>query len=477
MKKLLIAIVGIGFVAGVYIFIAPPTSPVEKGGITMPTLTKNQLQTILDAQLATYEADGFTLTSKDGSYTLTAKDEQKVRAFLVKKLDEVLPDEYAPLMSELKTAMTQSNESLLTGMEFELKVIEDDQSAKLEVVLKKLPDLFKAELAKSPQDQQTIQTLLDKGSLAYILWLDNKGDFRGVALKDFSENWVKDNQKISLSYTGVSEVHEGDYQKKMRSSQAVKSVNFASTEDNQSFDLSIKDVTGTSSQEDIYNKVANVMVKTLLVNSQNPQGKTTATFTDMYLETLTELEDGFINSSGKYTISKIEVLGPQNAAINLDNLVVAASAKHISKEAMLALQTMGMTANPQVDQEAALKAIDTMLKSGLSFDIEAFDMAKLDLNMGQGMPPIEVKNFKFNLHAQLKENSLNLSSGNPMMYLPFVTLEGKIEIDSADLDKLVMINPMVGMLTGLKKVEGTQAVFAYAFKEGKITINGKPLPF
>ena len=93
--------------------------------------------------------------------------------------------------------MTQSNEPVLAGMEFDLNIIEDEESAKLEVILKKIPDQFKAELAKTPEGQKTIQTLLDKGSLAYILWLDSKGDFRGVALKDFNEKWTTGAQTVS----------------------------------------------------------------------------------------------------------------------------------------------------------------------------------------------------------------------------------------------------------------------------------------
>ena len=266
-------------------------------------------------------------------------------------------------------------------------------------------------------------------------------------------------------------------QKKMRSIQTVKNVTISAKGNGQNFDFSINDVVGKSSQEDIFNKTSNVLMKTIVLDVNSPENKTKISFNDIALDTTSELVNGFINSSGKYTIVRTTVTALQSSTIAIDNLVIAVSGEHVSKEAMLALQTMGLSADPTADQAKMLEAMDKMLKSGLTFDIKAFDIAKLNLNMAQGMPPIEVKNFKFNLHAQLKENSLDLSSGNPMMYLPFVTLEGKIEIDNADLDKLVMINPMVGMLTGLKKVEGTQAVFAYAFKEGKLTINGKPLPF
>ena len=149
------------------------------------------------------------------------------------------------------------------------------------------------------------------------------------------------------------------------------------------------------------------------------------------------------------------------------------SGNHISHEAMLSLAAMNATTQPELAEEA----IEKMLQSGLTFEIQNLSMKTLSIAIDAQLPAIEVRNFKFDLHAQLKENSLNLNDGNALMYLPFIALEGKLELNSADLDKLISLNPMLGMLSIMKKSQGDQAVFEYAFKGGQILINGQPLPF
>ena len=469
MKKLLLGALALAATIGAVLFIVPLTKTTTPDtALAMPKLSVKTLEHLLETQ--TFSDQGFSIEKSAQSFTLQVTQEEKVRHFLVTSLNTLIPTTYAPLVADIKAELSQTQEKLFEGLTFDMHVVDTPESAKLVVVLKKLPASL---IQKLPShDARIIQALLDKGALGYTLWLDEQAVLRGIELNNLDETWSKEGQTTHVRTQDTWARFQGSADTSMQVIQGMKELHITMSQISETFSFILLALEGTSTQTDPFNSQSKITLEALQFHAKNDQEEANATLKNIQTDFHSEVKAGFINSDAAYRIAHTEVVG-NNGKIRIEDFVFMLSGNHISHEAMLSLAAMNATTQPELAEEA----IEKMLQSGLTFEIQNLSMKTLSIAIDAQLPAIEVRNFKFDLHAQLKENSLNLNDGNALMYLPFIALEGKLELNSADLDKLISLNPMLGMLSIMKKSQGDQAVFEYAFKGGQILINGQPLPF
>ena len=472
MNKAILAVAGVAVVGGVYYFTAGKIGTGTSGGMSLPSVSKSELSALVKSQTAGYQAQGFDIAEKDGVFMLKAKDEQKVRTFLFDKFTAMLPQSYSSSLTPLKKEFLRTKDITLAGLEFDMKVVETDEGAKLEVVLTKLPHELQNELERSPK-AKWFKDILDKGTFAYTLSMDKTGKINGIALKDIVEHIEIDKTVIDAKATGIWAKFIGDINGKFKLEEAVKIISVNVKERDNFFGFTINNIEGKVDQKTPYDQVASSSIERITFDLEKYKRLTKFLMTGIALNSKTEDDNGFINSSVDISSHKVDFKVTKNGAVDASIIVedfkFALTGKHISKEAAVALQTASS------DIRQLQPAIQKMLKTGLSLDIDAFDIKKLAFS--SPFMKLEVKDFSFKLHAQLKENSLDMNMGSPMQYIPFIKVNARLALNKADLASIVAMQPMAGMLAGMKKIEGELAVFELAFENGQVTVNGNQLPF
>ena len=474
MNKALLAVAGVAVVGGIYY-----VSTTGGSGVSLPSLSTSELSTLVKSQTAGYEADGFKISETDGVFTLQAADETKVRAFLFKKFTAMLPKSYNASLNPLKQEFLNVKRESLVGLEFDMKVIDTDEGAKLEVILTKLPSKLQKNLENAPK-AKWFKDILDKGAFAYELSMDKKGTVNGIALKDIKEHIEIDKSTVvDAEVSGVWAKFSGDVNAKFTMQEAVKIISLNVKDNNTFLGLTVNNIKGNVEQTTPFDQVASSSIERITFDMEKRNKFIKFLMNGIAVQTKTESKDGFINSTIAVDVHKADYKltrrGKVQADAVVDDFKFSLTGKHISKKAALALQDLSVSANPQADMGALMVAMESMLKSGLSLDVDALNVKKL----GFATPflKLELKDFAFNLHAQLKENSLNMNMGSPMQYIPFIRVNARLALNSEDLDKLVAMQPMAGMLVNMKKVEGDLAVFELVFENGQVTVNGNALPF
>ena len=469
MNKALLAVAGIVVVGGIY-YVA--TTSGKKDGVSLPSLSKSELSALVKSQTAEYEADGFKISEKDGVFVLQAADEKKVRIFLFDKLSAMLPKSYSSTLRPIKREFLSKDENIVAGLEFDMKVIDTDEGAKLEVVLTKLPEHLQKDLESSPK-AKWFKDILDKGTFAYTLSMDKKGTVNGVALKDINEHIEVDKTVIDTKIAGVWAKFAGDVNAKFTMQEAVKIISINVKERNNFFGLTINNIKGNVDQTTPFDQVASSSIERITYDMEKRNKFLKFLMNGIAFQSKTESKNGFVDSTVEMAADKssfkVTRHGKVKSDLMIDGFKFGLTGKHISKEAALALQNLN--ASPKKLESALQK----MLKTGLTLDVDALNVKKVMFTTP--FLALEVKDFTFKLHAQLKENSLDMNMGSPMQYFPFIKVNARLALNSEDLDKIVKMQPMAGMLVNMKKVEGDLAVFELLFENGQVTVNGNQLPF
>lgn len=477
MNKALLAVAGVVAAGGIY-YVATQGPTSGSGDMSLPSLSKSELSTLIQSQKASYKTDGFNITEKDGVFSLTAKDEKKVRAFLFNKLTAMLPKSYSSSLQPLKQEFLASDQKIVAGLEFDMKVIDSKEGAKLEVVLTKLPTHLQKKLERDTK-AQWFKELIDKGAFAYTLSMDKTGKVNGLAIKDIVEHIELPKTIIDTKLEGAWAKFSGDVNGKFKMQEAIKMISFNVKENNNFFGITVNNVKGNLDQTTLFDQTASSSIERIMFDMEKRNKFIKFLMNGVAFSSNTEDDNGFINSNLTMDTDKVDFKvtrkGEVKSSVILDGFKLSVTGKHISKEAALALQNVSTGLNPQKDLGKLQKALEKMVKTGLTLDVDALNVKKLAF--GSPFLAFEVKDFTFNLHAQLKENSLDMNMGSPAQYIPFIKITARLALNNADLDKLVAMQPMAGMVTSMKVVEGELAVFNIVFEAGQIKVNGKPLPF
>ena len=483
MKKILIAVVAVAVVVGAYFFLMTDAS--TKGGLKLDKLSVSDVETILEKKKSEYAAGGFNLTKVGDHYTLVAIDEQKARQFLIQEMKSILPPSYDPVMQGFNESLTSVKEEILKGMVFDMDIVEDSEGAKVEVTLKMLPESLSATLQNKKEADTLITNFLAKGGFAYKIAMNVKGEVEGVELKDINEDLTVDNDKVKLKLLGAWVKMIGDMNGKMESASGLAEASMhVQGANDQSMNISVNDVTSSAKQTGPYDQSSKGSIAKMSFDFKEFGNLISVVLNSMDIDFIASSKDGFLD--GGYTLNTKSITGKgsdktgaSTASLNMQNIVFDVMVNHIqikALESMQMMQNQGLASgligspiaqNPVADQA---QAIMQMLQSGLSFHINALNSELLEITMPNGMPPVALHNFKFNLHADLKENTLDMS--NPMMYMPFVEIKGSIAMAEADLETIAQMAPMAGMFLAMKRVEGGQAIFDIEFAQGHIKVNG-----
>ena len=486
MKKILIAVVAVAVVIGAYFLVMKDTS--SKGDLKLTQLSVSDVETILEKKKSEYAAGGFNLTKVGDHYTLVAADEQKARQFLIQEMKSILPASYDPVMQGFNESLTNVKEEILKGMVFDMDIVEDSEGAKVEVTLKMLPESLSLALQNNKEADTLITNFLAKGGFAYKIAMNAKGEVEGVELKDINEDLTVDNDKVKLKLLGVWVKMIGDMNGKMESASGLSevSVNVQSTND-KSMTISLNDLTSTAQQTGPYDQTSKGTIAKMSFDFKEFGNLVSIALNNTALDFVASSKNGFLDGGYKLNTKTItgkgnDASGANSTSLNMNNFVLDVMVNHIQIKALEAMQTMqnqgfqaGLLGTP-VSQNAGVdqaQAIVGMLQSGLSFHINALNSDLLEIQMPNGMPPIALHDFKFNVHVDLKENTLDMS--NPMMYMPFVEIKGSIAMAEADLESIGQMAPMAGMFLAMKRVEGGQAIFDIEFAQGHIKVNGNQI--
>ncbi len=480
MKKVALAATAVVVAGGVYYYMTQMAP--QKDEIALPEISKAELNNLVASQAADYKTNGFLLAEKEGKFTLTAQDEKKVRQFLVNKLSSMLPASYNSAMEQLKSNLLTGDEKFLEGMAFDMKVVESDAGAQLQVSLSRLSNIIEAEMAKDPEAFKEIRSFIEKGGMTYTLSMDNKGTINGIAVQDINETFhPTPSRTFSFKSEGIWAKFQGDINKIFKMQEGVKKISFDAEIPGEKISFTLNDLTGKLHQTTPLDQTSDSAIGKILFHMIQGDKNIELQLQNIAVEADSKSDKGFVGSGFEMRsgINSFIVTqgGIEQNRFGLDNLRLNLHADHITQEAVMALQDLGMSGNPDQDMQKLQKALTDMVHAGLKFDINAVNTDKFTLNAAGGALNLDINNFKFELHMELKENALDLNAGSPMQIIPFLQAKGKLQLNAKDLEKLVQMQPMLGMLNAMKKVDGESAVFEFAFLNGQTTINGNPLPF
>jgi hypothetical protein len=347
------------------------------------------------------------------------------------------------------------------------------------VTLKKLPTELQADLERAGSQAQWFRDMLDRGAFAYALSMNKKGEVNGIMVKDINEQ-IKPNEdtNVDLKVQGVWAKFTGDINSEFKLQEGVKNISLAVDERGKHFDVGVQNIKGAMDQKTIFDQVTSSSIEKITFNMDKRQKFIKFLMNGIAFTSNTAQASGFVNSDlgmKVHTTSfKMTRKGEVQADIALNEFKFDIAVDHISKEAALAVQELGMSPDPMMASKKMEDAFSKMLKSGLSLKL-GVDTKRLAVKAGYINK--ELKDLTLTVDAQLKENSLDMKAGSPAQYIPFVKVNARLAVNDADLTSLVQLQPMMGMFTAMKKMEGELAVFEFAFVNGQMTVNGQPLPF
>jgi hypothetical protein len=446
--------------------------------LSASNISASNLQKKINGQAASFKADGFSYTKKGKTVVLTVKQEKKVRAFVFDKLLSAMPKSYNSSLSPLRESFLAGDEKVLEGMEFTMKVIKVKGVAKLEVALTKLPKSAKKAVATQDAGDKWLRAMLSGGRFAYILSYDSKGTITGIALKDIVEH-IKDKEAtVDLKVQGLWATFVGDVNSKIIMKEGLKNLSASVRGVDGNFDFAIKNLKGILNQKTELDYVSTSSVETINFNFENDQKYADFKMSGIAVNADSKSSKKFVDTKFEMPIKKISFKATEAkvplASLDIKDMRIAMSASHVDKASMLKLQTLGMNPDPVASEKEMMAMLQTLINKGLTINLDAFNFKSLDFN---GPLPVKIRDFSFKLQAELKENTYDMKMGAPMMLIPFVKITGRIAINTADLNALMLVQPMVGMFVQMQKVEGKLSVFDLAFVNGQLTINGQMLPF
>ena len=482
MKKILIAAVAVVVVVGAYFFLMTDAS--TKGGLKLDKLSVSDVETILEKKKSEYAAGGFNLTKVGDHYTLIATDEQKARQFIVQEMKSILPSTYEPVMQGFNESLTNVKEDILKGMVFDMDIVEDSEGAKVQVTLKMLPESISLALQNNKETDTLITNFLAKGVFSYKIAMNANGEVEGVELKDINEDLTFDNDKVKLKLLGVWVKMIGDMNEKMESASGLTEASISVQGANdQSMNITINDVTSSAKQTGPYDQSSKGSIAKMSFDFKEFGNLISVVLNSMDIDFIASSKDGFLD--GGYSLKTKSIsgkgsdqTGASTANLNMQNIVLDVMVNHLNIKALESMQTMQNQSVQQILGGAPMpmspgdetKNLLDILHSGVSLHINALNSDLLEITLPNGMAPIVVHHFKFNVHIDVKENQQDMA--NPMMIFPFVKIYGTIALDESDLETISTMAPMAGMFLAMKRVEGGQAIFDIEFAQGHIKVNG-----
>ncbi len=462
MKKILISVATVAMMA----------LTVQAANMSSSAMSKH-----VASQKASYKKSGFVLTSKGKGFTLRAEDERKVRAFLFDKFLSLMPESYAPTFEPLKQEVLSDKNASIKGLEFDMKVQNSKSGAKLMVTLRKLPDALEKKMNKKPKDSKWFHDMIRRGTFAYMLTMDKKGKINSIRIKDVSEKVKIDKASLGIKMQGIWAKFNGTMGGKFFIEEEIKNIAISVNEGANHLDLGMKNLKGKSKQKSPYDEVSSGSIERVYFNFEEHGKFIKFLMQGNAITSKTDDVRGFINSKMGLTTDKVQLRVTETGILKTDVILqgfkFGLKVGHLSKEAVETMQTLGMETDPLKAQAKSIRMIEKLLKAGFTFDITALNVKNFNL---VGLMNIRIRDLSFTLNASLKKNKVTMQQG-VLGYIPFVKVNARLALNSADLDKLATIQPMLGMLVAMKKMKGKLALFDIAFVNGQITINGQMLPF
>ena len=428
-------------------------------------------------QKASYKTSGFKLTSKGKGFTLRAEDERKVRAFLFDKFLSLMPDSSIPTFKPLKEEILADKNTSIKGLEFDMKVQNSKAGGKLVVTLRKLPDSLEKKMNKKPKDSKWFKEMIRRGTFAYILTMDKKGKINSIRVQDVSEKIKLDKTSIGIKMQGIWAKFSGDMGGKFSIEEKVKNIAFSADENAKHLDFGMKNLHAKAKQKSPYDEVSSGSIERMYFNYEDHGQFIKFLMQGNAVTSKTDDVRGFINSKMGLTTEEVQFRVTETGILKTDVMLkgfkFGLKVGHLSKEAVESMQTLGMQTDAQKAQAQSIRMIEKLLKSGFTFDITALNAKSFKL---VGLMNFRIRDLTFSLNATLKKNTVSMQQG-VLGYIPFAKVKARLALNSADLNKLATIQPMLGILVAMKKMKGKLAVFDIAFVNGQITINGQMLPF
>jgi len=446
MKKLGLGIIGIIAIAILYYLTIGSTQVTE------------EMKMRVNTELNMIEQNGFTVNERE----VKPKNEHFILTF-----DD--PKKIVKFFKQQGTEMALEDAEALKGLQIgvDLQYLNDSYSAlSVDMYPLNLPSAISNAQGIDASDKALIEQLNNMlGRKALLVHVDfNKvlSSFKGY-IKDIHETFkVETAAKIGLEGTTFEGTIKEDRITAL--TQKIKSIHVQSG-DELDIVLSTLNSNYTLTGKSIYDSTYNYTIGDIKISGKKESDTFSASMHHIEGENETAVENGLASDKIKLTIANIEIMDNKEKT-KLMHTVFTFNVGNLDMKILKKLEEVDV--NNEVE---ANRLIQELISKGITVEIPLFDVKKLEYK-GEEIDGFSLtSSFKVNKTADLAS-----IQANPFAALSAVNTKTKIVLSDA-LFTLIAQQPKAMMLAMIiqPQVINGKKVYELELKDGKLTVNGKPM--
>jgi hypothetical protein len=440
----------------------------------LPVVGNKYVQTHIKEKVANLES--FGLGVKEHSVDSTYLSSKEHYEFLLKDADKFL--EYLSQYSDkqIPRYVDAALEGVLVGMDVEYSNIPFMKAVAIDIYPLALSPKMQESIKKDDLDFYTYleKFLESKGILYHINYNIMSKDFDGF-IKDVAEKYtLKDGTELALELKKANYSGNGDIIAPQELSSSIDSVDLQIKSPEAKLSFELKDLSSSYSFNSQSTYVSGGKINSLLISVDG-------TNDNLYLNAQELQVNISSNDQGKKAElnakASMQALAFKSKQLNFQakDLAYDIAASKLDKDLLEKLRVMVAQANTKPSLELSNKITEVsvaLFSKGMNLKIVQWYVRDITLNQTQKLGGFDVK-----MDLDVKEDA-DLAKKiqiSPMLVAQNINMTLNVEISKIIYANLTANQPMTGAIQQYIKEDGDKLIFDIVFKDGALTLNGKPL--
>lgn len=446
MKKLGLGIIGLVLVAAIYYFTAGSAQITE------------EMKTRVNTELNMLEQNGFSIQkrevkAKEEHFILSFDDPQKIMKFLKQQGSKIALEDAKSLVG--------------TKIGMDLQYLNDSYSAlSVDIYPLNLPDSISTIQDLEKEDKELIKQLNDmlkrKALLVHVDFNKLLSSFKGY-IKDIHENF-KLETIANIDITGFT--FEGTF-KDDRINTLIQNIKNITIKSGDEFNIALNDLQSsyTLTGKSIYDSSYTYKIADLKGTAKNDSEIFSLTIHNIEGDNKTSVTNDLASNKMTLKIFDLEML-EANKKTKLTHTTFSFNIENLDMNILKQLEEVDMK-----DEAETNRLIQALISKGITMEIPSLEVKKMEY-LGQTMDGFSLTSlFEVN-----KSASLAAIQANPFTALEAINTKTKLTLSDA-LFTLISQDPRAMMLAMViqPQVINGKKVYVLEIKDGKLTLNGKPM--
>lgn len=436
------------------------------GALAMPLVVKNNINQQIDDKKQMLEANGLELsiTKEEGYFTSNREFELKIingkkfRDYVLKRFAEKNPS-YKGLTELMQKESNKDIRPALDGTTFSGNIKNSNlylNNPMIEISLKRFSDEIMSSVDDDKDASKVVNSMLDEKLLTFFITLDKNQKISKIVMKDIDKDIDDNGEKVNVKLKDhkldidIRESLKGVYTLGEQSLKADE------------FELNTKGIEYSFDYLTQFDNSGNFHIDSIKFKEKNDIFK----LNDIKISNNIKTVNDSLEADVKYALS--DIYFKDYDLFELSDLEFAINVVGIDKDgAVQGTDAYNKLAfNPTKDNiEKFTKALQKVLNKGFKATLESSFNSLSFQN-------IDFEKTNFFLNIKVEQNNYTIESDD-MVNAFFV--DGKLTFAQKNIKDIINLDRSLERFVKLGKKDGSNIVFDYEFKQGKLLINGQEI--